>query len=87
MTWEDKIEMVKLLNNEKYKEAVEMFGKEQDWDEQAVQMFVIGFDLTQCEFLEPIKERITTVKTNDWRTAVRLAFIEQKLNGTENKEG
>ena len=79
MTWENKIEMVKLLNNEKYEEAVELFGKEQDWDDQAVEMFVLGFDLTQCEFLEPIKERITTVKTNDWRTAVRLAVIEQKL--------
>lgn len=76
MKWEDKIEMVRLLNNGQYKEAVDFFSKEQDWDEQAVEMFVNGFDLTQCELLEPIKERICSVKVVDFRTAVRLAVIQ-----------
>ena len=76
MTWEDKIEMVKLLNNGKYKESVDLFGKEEDWDEQSLSMFVSGFDLTQCDLLEPIKERITKVETNDYRTALRLGLIQ-----------
>ena len=76
MTWEDKIEMVKLLNKGKYEEAVDFFGKEEDWDEQALSMFLFCFDLTQCELLEPIKERITKVETNDYCTAMRLGLIQ-----------
>ncbi len=76
MTWEDKKEMVKLLNKRKYEDAVDLFSKEEDWDEQSLSMFVFGFDLTQCELLEPIKERITKVKTNDYRIALRLGLIQ-----------
>lgn len=76
MTWEDKGEMIRLMTNGLYKEAVELFGKEQDWDDQAVAMFVFGFDLTQCNLLEPIKDRITKVQTEDFRTAFRLGVIQ-----------
>lgn len=76
MTWEDKGEMIRLMNNGLYKEAVELFSKEQDWDDQAVTMFVFGFDLTQCNLLEPIKDRITKVQTEDFRTALRLGVIQ-----------
>ena len=80
MTWDDKGEMIRLLNNGMYKEAVDFFGKEKDWDDQAVEMFVLGFDLTQCELLEPIRERITSVQTYDFRTAMRLAHIQLELD-------
>lgn len=79
MTWDDKIEMAKLLNNGKYEEAVEFFGKEQDWDAQAVDMFVTGFDLLKCELLLPIKERIINAEPSDFRTAFRLSFIRSEL--------
>jgi len=80
MKWEDKIEMVKLLNSGKYKEAVDFFSKEEEWDDQAVDMFVTGFNLVKWELLRPIKERITSVKCNDFRVAVRLAYIDTMLN-------
>ena len=76
MTWEDKGELVRLLNNGLYKEAVKFFGNEDDWDDQAVSMFVLGFDLSQCELLEPIRDRITEVQTNDFKTAIRLGVIQ-----------
>ena len=78
--------MVSLLNNGKYKEATEMFANETDWDDQAVNMFVTGFDLCKCELLEPIKERLCHWDTDDFRTAMRLAYIEQQLCGSEKDE-
>ena len=82
MTWEDKGEMIRLMNNRLYKEAVELFSKEQDWDDQAVTMFVFGFDLTQCNLLEPIKDRITKVQTEDFRTALRLGTVFDFVDDT-----
>lgn len=79
MTWENKTEMIRLLNNEKYEEAVDFFRKENDWDDQAVEMFVLGFNLTKCELLKPIKERIVNVTSPDFRTAFRLAIIQEEL--------
>lgn len=80
MKWEDKVNMVRLLNNGLYQEAVDLFSKEQDWDGQAVIMFINGFDLTKCNLLEPIKERICKVTTEDFRTAMRLALIQEYFN-------
>lgn len=57
MNWEDKCEMVRLLNN----------------------LFVLGFDLTKCVLLNPLKECITKVQSNDFRTAMRLAAIQIEL--------
>lgn len=86
MTWDDKIELVKLLNNEKYEEAVEFFGKEQDWDEQAVIMFVTGFDLSKYELLLPIKERIEKETSPDMMTAMRLSFMCEMLSEKNEDE-
>ena len=80
MEWEDKVKMVRLLNNGLYQEAVDLFNKEEDWDEQAVTMFVFGFDLTKCSLLEPIKERICNATTEDFKTALRLALIQEHFN-------
>lgn len=79
MEWDNKVKMAHLLNRGMYKEAVELFGNEQDWDEQAVEMFVNGFDLGQYELLTPIKERITNVESTDMRTAMRLGLIQIKF--------
>ena len=75
MEWENKVEMIRLLNNGLYEEAVKKFGEEKDWDEQAIEMFTLGFDLNRCELLEPIKDRILSVQSSDFRTAMRLAVI------------
>ena len=75
MEWENKVEMIRLLNNGLYEEAVKMFGEEKDWDEQAIEMFILGFDLNRRELLEPIKDRILSVQSSDFRTAMRLSVI------------
>lgn len=80
MEWEDKVNMVRLLNNSLYQEAIDLFSNEEDWDEQAVTMFVFGFDLTKCSLLEPIKERICNATTEDFKTALRLSLIQEHFN-------
>ena len=77
MIWEDKCKMVSLLNEGKYKEAVDLFAKEQDWDDQAIDMFVTGFDLAHHELIEPIRERLSVVTTDNCRVAIRLAAIDK----------
>ena len=82
MRWDDLVKLTKLLNNQEYKEAVEFFSK-LDWDDMAISVFVYGFDLTKCELLIPIKDRICSVKTEDLRVAIRLSLIEETLNKSE----
>lgn len=79
MSWEDKCKMVSLLNEGKYKEAVDLFSNEQDWDDQAVDMFVTGFDLTQRELIRPIKERLRAITTGNFLVAIRLAALNKLL--------
>ena len=80
MSWEDKCKMVSLLNEGNYKEAVDLlFAKEQDRDDQAVDMFVTGFDLTQHELIEPIKERLRAITTSNFFVAIRLFALNNKL--------
>ena len=79
MSWEDKCRMVSLLNEGNYKEAVDLFAKEQDWDDQAVDMFVTGFDLTQRELIRPIKERLRAITTGNFLVAIRLAALNKLL--------
>ena len=69
--------MVSLLSEGKYKEAVDLFAKEQDWDDQAVDMFVTGFDLTHHKLIEPIRERLSAVTTGNFLVAVRLAALNK----------
>lgn len=80
MSWEDKCKMVSLLNEGNYKEAVDLFAKEQDRDDQAVDMFVTGFDLTQHELIEPIKERLRAITTtSNFFVAIRLFALNKLL--------
>lgn len=76
MNLENKTELVTALNQERYNDAVEMMRIEKDWDDQCIDMFVNGFDLTKCNFLIPIKDRICTTETNSLRIAIRLSAIQ-----------
>ena len=80
MTWENKVEMIRLLNDKKYEEAVKIFSEEPDWDEQAVEMFLYGFDLNEFELLRPIKDRLLATRVGDLRMAIRLAYLDNYLN-------
>ena len=87
MTWDEKVEMVGLLNNGQYEEAVEYIrGKE--IDPQAMDMFVTGFDITEYELLRPIEDIITSYDSNslDWRSGVRLETMKEVLKRKEDEE-
>ena len=57
MTWDEKVEMVKFLNDGNYENAVSYIS-EKEVDNQAMDMFVTGFDLTKMELLKPLKDFI-----------------------------
>lgn len=48
MDWNTKIEMVKALNKGNYEQAVSIFSKDKDWDYQTIDMFINGFNLSEC---------------------------------------
>ena len=78
MTWDEKVEMVKFLNDGDYEKAVSyILGKEVD--NQAMDMFVTGFDLTKMEFLNPIKELIMNFDSDllDFRCGLRLETMKK----------
>lgn len=80
MTWDEKVEMVGLLNNGQYTEAVD-YVRGKEIDPQAMDMFVTGFDITEYELLRPIEDIITSYDPNslDWRSEVRLEIMKQCL--------
>ena len=87
MTWEEKVEMVKYLNDEEYENAVTyIYGKEVD--NQAMDMFVTGFSLTKMELLNPIKELIINFDSGllDFRSGLILEIMKQYFeeNGISN---
>ncbi len=55
MTWEDKVKLSNLLNNKRYKEAVNLMESNKDnIDAQSVDIFIFGFCLIYAELLTPI---------------------------------
>lgn len=80
MTWEEKVEMVKCLNDGEYENAVTYIsGKEVD--NQAMDMFVTGFSLTKMELLNPIKELIMNFDSGllDFRSGLRLEIMKSNF--------
>lgn len=80
MTWEEKVEMVKYLNDGEYENAVTYIsGKEAD--NQAMDMFVTGFSLTKMELLNPIKELIMNFDSGllDFRSGLRLEIMKSNF--------
>lgn len=80
MEWNDKIQMAELLNNGKYAETVE-FIKDKEIDAQAMDMFITGFDLSQCALLEPIRSLILSYDSGvlDWRSSFRMELAKEEL--------
>lgn len=80
MTWEEKVEMVKYLNDGEYENAVTYIsGKEVD--NQAMDMFVTGFSLTKMDLLNPIKELIMNFDSGllDFRSGLRLEIMKSNF--------
>ena len=82
MEWNKKRKMAALLNKGQYKEAVDLMKDEQDWDGQAVDMFITGFDLSQSHLCGEIKDRLIEYDSGklDWRSALRLETLKIELS-------
>ena len=80
MTWEEKVEMVKFLNDGNYENAVSYIS-EKEVDNQAMDMFVTGFDLTKMELLNPIKDFVMNFESGllDFRSGLRLEIMKEYL--------
>lgn len=85
MEWTEKVILVTALNNEEYKEAVNiMLRNENCIDDQAMQMFANGFSVLQPKLLKPIqhilnryKRRSTGDNRADWRIALMIEDLEK----------
>jgi hypothetical protein len=84
MTWEEKVEMVKFLNDGNYENAVSYIS-EKEVDNQAMDMFVTGFDLTKMELLNPIKDLILNFDSGllNFRSGLRLEIMKSNFLGKE----
>lgn len=90
MTWEDKVEMVRLLNNKKNKEATDFYLQHEDWekwdDVQALSMYATGIDFINpedCRAFESQLSQLQTVHSEmysnlDFRSHFRLALLQEK---------
>ena len=78
MTWDEKAIMVRLLNDGDYKAAVDYLSTK-DVDNQAMDMFVTGFSLTEMELLNPVKDLIMNFDSNnlDLRSGIRLETMKE----------
>lgn len=78
MTWDEKVVMVKLLNDGDYEDAVSYIS-EKEVDNQAMDMFVTGFDLTKMELLKPLKDFIMNFDSGllDFRSGLRLETMKE----------
>lgn len=78
MTWNEKAIMVRLLNDGYYKAAVDYLSTK-DVDNQAMDMFVTGFSLTEMELLNPVKDLIMDFDSNnlDLRSGIRLETMKE----------
>lgn len=89
MKWEDKIEMVKLLNNSKIKEATDFYLEHEDWDNwndvQALSMYANGIDLLEEKVNDclAIKDKLNMMKSKDiymnldFRAKLRISMLEE----------
>ena len=89
MKWGDKTKMCQHLNNSEYTEATNLFLKNIEIaDDQAVDMFITGIELTkECLSKDIDKHKIIAEKIKDrqsesFKTALRMALYEElTING------
>lgn len=89
MTWEDKVEMASLFNNGQLEEAISFFGRQEDWDLQAIDMFVTCINLFKCELCLPLDERIQKINASSlpsFRSQLRLAMLQRRLDELQGRK-
>ena len=82
MEWNKKQKMAALLNKGQYREVVDLMKDEQDWDGQAVDMFITGFDISQSHLCGEIKDRLLEYDSGklDLRSGLRLEMLKIELS-------
>lgn len=82
MEWDVKFVLAKLLNDMKYKEAVELINAHNDnVDAHDVDIFISGFSLVYSELLNPILpilERYLSSSAISWQGRMRIALAIQQ---------
>jgi len=89
MKWENKTKMCQHLNNSEYTEATNLFLESIEIiDDQAIDMFISGIELTKECLLKDIDnhkiiaEKIKDRKSESFKTALRMALYEElTING------
>lgn len=91
MEWKDKIEMAKLLNNGKYKEATDYYLCHEVWsswnDIQALSMYANGIDLTKASDCMLFEDKLKDLQINykeqygnlGLRELLRLAMLQDEF--------
>lgn len=87
MTWEEKTEMVTLLNKGEYSKATKLiFDAKDTIDDQAVDMFLTGFELVveniiakEIAMHEVLNTKFNAMQTGSIRTAMRMALYEELI--------
>jgi len=91
MEWNDKIEMVTLLNNGKYKEATDYYLSHEVWlpwnDIQALSMYANGIDLTKASDCILFEDKLKDLQINykeqygnlGFRELFRLAMLQEEF--------
>jgi hypothetical protein len=88
MEWKEKTKMCQHLNNSEYTEATNLFLRNIEIiDDQAIDMFISGIELTKECLLKDIDshkiiaEKIKDKKSTSFRTALRMALYEKLTYG------
>jgi hypothetical protein len=91
MEWNDKLKMVKLLNNGKYKEATDYYLGHEVWsswnDIQALSMYANGIDLTKSSDCMLFEDKLKDLQINHkeqygnlgFRESLRLAMLQDEF--------
>lgn len=84
MDWEKKVQLVRLLNSEKYSEAVQYILSNIDTiDTQAIEMFILCYDFSQFELCYPLKDKVRewfSSYVGDLKVELRLGILNDLLN-------
>lgn len=93
MTWEDKVEMVRLLNLGENGKATEYYLEHETWDPwedlQALSMYANGVDVSDPAGCSAFKEKLAWIKKThmdlysylDLRALMRLGVLQNYFDG------
>ena len=87
MEWDKQSQLASCLNNEMWKEAVEIMKNEPEWDPVSVNIFLSGMRVTS-EFCSEVIDRLMALNPNDisYRNMIRLSAMKVHLDMLKEKD-